>query len=60
METEIITNEQTGEKIHLEKTDNLDKLKNQRILLGMKGLLYSPWGKEVCKKIKILEDKNRA
>lgn len=56
METEVITNEQTGEEIHLEKTDNLDKLKNQRMLLGMKGLLYSPWGQEVCKKIRKLEE----
>ena len=50
-----ITNDKTGEEIHLQKTNDIVKLKNQLLLLGMKGLFYSPWAKEIREKIKKIE-----
>lgn len=54
-----ITNEKTGQVIELEKTNDIQKLRNQYILLGMNGLAYSPWANDIQDKIKNLEEKNR-
>ena len=56
METIKIVNEKTGQTIELTKTNDITKLKNQLILLGMNGLFYSPWAREIQDKIKKLED----
>lgn len=55
---EVITNSVTGQEIHLLETNDLTKLKNQLMLLGMNGLSYSPWAKEIRKKIKKLSQKS--
>ena len=55
--TTTIKNEATGQEVHLAETDDVTKLENQLILLGMNGLFYSPWAKEVRKKIKEIKDK---
>lgn len=53
-----ITNDITRQEIHLQETDDITKLKNQLILLGINGLAYSPWAKDIQNKIKKLEIKN--
>lgn len=45
----------TGREIHLAETDDIGNLKNQLMLLGMNGLFYSPWARDIQKKIKRLE-----
>jgi len=42
-----ITNEHTGQVIELEETNDIAKLRNQLMLLGMSGLFYSPWAKDI-------------
>jgi hypothetical protein len=53
-----ITNEKTGQTIELEETNDVTKLKNQLMLLGLNGLFYSPWARDIQNKIKKLEEKN--
>ncbi|MEK6878354.1 MAG: hypothetical protein AABY22_02035 [Nanoarchaeota archaeon] len=48
-------NELTGQEIHLEETNNITKLRSQLMLLGINGLFYSPWARDIQKKIKRLE-----
>ncbi len=43
-----------GREIHLEETNDITKLKNQYMLLGMNELAYSPWAIEIQEKIKKL------
>ncbi|MFI5405089.1 MAG: hypothetical protein ACHQ1D_01110 [Nitrososphaerales archaeon] len=57
MNHQIIKNETTGKEIHLSETKDIAKLKNQLMLLGMNGLFYSPWAKDIQLKIKRLEEK---
>ena len=52
----VITNDVTGQEIHLEDTDDLQKLENQWNLLGMNGLAYSPWANKIQEKIKKIKD----
>jgi len=56
--SEEITNEKTGEVIVLKKTNDIQLLKNQLMLLGMKGLFYSPWANDIREKIKKLKGSN--
>ena len=56
MKDNIIKNTATGQEIHLAETNNISELKNQYMLLGMNGLAYSPWAKEIQDKIKRLRD----
>lgn len=53
-----ITNDITGQEIHLQETSDITKLKNQLMLLGINGLAYSPWAKIIQDKIKKLEKDN--
>ncbi len=46
-----ITNEQTGQRIVLQDTNDIPKLENQLMLLGMNGLFYSPWARDIQEKI---------
>ena len=48
-----------GREIHLEETNDIKKLENQYMLLGMNGLAYSPWANEIQKKIKKLIEENK-
>lgn len=51
-----LTNETTGEIIELdEKTNDITELKNQLMLLGIKGLFYTSLARNIQKKIKRLE-----
>jgi hypothetical protein len=50
-QTITIENEVTGEKIILQGTNDIQKLQNQLMLLGTKGLHRSPWAEEIRKKI---------
>jgi len=52
-----IKNETTGQEIHLAETDDVVKLENQLVLLGMNGLFYSPLARDIKKKIKEIKDK---
>jgi len=54
MKTTKITNEKTGQIIELAETDDIQKLENQLMLLGINGLFYSPWAKDIQNKIKKL------
>jgi len=54
--TTRLVNQATGEEIILEETNDLSKLKNQRMLLGMKGLFYSDIGRKISEKIPHLEN----
>lgn len=45
-----------GNEIHLGVTNDIQKLKNQLMLLGIKGLAYSSWWNDVAQKIKKLEE----
>ena len=56
MNTTKITNEQTGQTIELAKTNDIQMLKNQLMLLGMNGLFYSPWAIEIQEKIKKIKE----
>jgi hypothetical protein len=51
----VIKNELTGQEIHLAETNDITKLRNQLMLLGINGLFYSPWAKEIQQKIKEIE-----
>ena len=50
-----IVNEQNGQIIELEETNNIKELENQLMLLGMNGLFYSPWAREIQLKIEELK-----
>lgn len=52
-----IENKEAGQEIHLEETENITKLRNQMMLLGLNGLAYSPWAREIQNKIERLENK---
>ena len=54
-----IKNELTGQEIYLEETDDIIKLRNQLMLLGMNGLFYSPWARDIQKKIKKIKEKKQ-
>jgi hypothetical protein len=51
-----LTNEQTGKTIELQETYDISKLRSQLMLLGINGLFYSPWAREIQKKIDKLEN----
>jgi len=54
--TTIITNDTTRQEIHLDnETNDISKLRSQLMLLGMNGLFYSPWAREIQNKIEKLE-----
>lgn len=55
--TTTIKNEITGQEISLAETDDVVKLENQLVLLGMNGLFYSPLARDIQKKIKEIKDK---
>lgn len=51
-----LINEQTKQEIHLDdKTNDIVKLNNQLMLLGMNGLFYSPIARKIQEKIKKLK-----
>ena len=51
----ILINNKTKEEIHLLETDNLELLKNQLFLLGLKGLAYSKLWNDISLKIEKLK-----
>lgn len=53
-----LTNNKTGEILVLTETDDIQMLRNQLMLLGMKGLAYNEIWHNICKKIKKLENEN--
>lgn len=55
----IIKNETTGQEIHLANTNDITKLKNQLMLLGMNGLFYSSWAREIQEKITALTGESK-
>lgn len=46
-----IINNELKQVIELEETEDLIKLENQLMLLGMNGLFYSPYAREIQNKI---------
>lgn len=54
-----ITNDINGQEIHLQETDDIIKLKNQLMLLGINRLAYSPWAKIIQNKIKKLKEEKK-
>lgn len=55
MKKTIIKNETTGQEISLLETNDITKLENQLMLLGMNGLFYSSLADKIRKKIKRLK-----
>jgi len=57
MDTKII-NIKSKSEIHLSETNDIDKLKNEVLLLAMNGLGYSQLARDIQDKIKKLKKKN--